>query len=134
VKFLLAAFLAAHGLIHASYLAPAPPRTADGPEWPFEPARSWLVTGLGLDPGLARPLALALAVAIVVLLVGAGAATVGWLPVGWWPGLVVSGAACSMLMLALFFHPWLLLGIVIDLVLLWAALIAGWLPAAAADA
>lgn len=31
MKLILAAFLAAHALIHASYLTPAPPRTADGP-------------------------------------------------------------------------------------------------------
>ena len=49
-----AAFIAAHGLIHASYLSPTPARTAGGPEWPFELGRSWLVSGLGLDAGAVR--------------------------------------------------------------------------------
>ena len=132
MKLLLAAFLAAHALIHVSYLTPAPPRTAGGPEWPFAMARSWLVTGAGLDPGVVRTLGTALVLATVALLVGAGLATVGWLlPQSWWPPLVVAGAAVSALTLALFFHPWIVLGFVIDAALLWAALVAAWSPAAA---
>ncbi len=46
MKLLIAAFLAGHALIHASYLTPAPAQTAGGPEWPFTMSRSWLVTGL----------------------------------------------------------------------------------------
>ena len=45
MQFLIGAFLVGHALVHAAYLSPAPPRTADGPEWPFEMARTWLVTG-----------------------------------------------------------------------------------------
>ena len=44
MKLALAGFLVVHALIHASFLTPAPPRTAGGPEWPFEMSRSWLVT------------------------------------------------------------------------------------------
>jgi hypothetical protein len=133
MKLLLAAFLAAHALIHASYLTPAPPRTADGPEWPFEMAHSWLVTGAGLDPALVRALGTALVVTTLALLLAAGLATVGWmLPQAWWPALVVGGAVTSVLTLALFFHPWLALGIVIDAGLLWAVLVAEWTPAAIA--
>ena len=79
MKLLLAAFLAAHGLIHISYLTPAPPRTAGGPEWPFELARSWLVTGAGLDPGVARAAGTALVALTVALLVTAALAAVGWI-------------------------------------------------------
>lgn len=132
MKFLLGAFLVGHALVHASYLAPAPPRTADGPEWPFEMARSWLVTAAGLDPALVRTLGTALVLTTIALLVAAGLSTVGWLiPPEWWSALVVGGAVASALTLALFFHPWIVLGLVIDAALLWAAVGTSWTPAVA---
>lgn len=128
MKLLLAAFLAAHALIHASYLTPAPPRTAGGPEWPFELARSWLVTAVGLDPGAVRAIGVALVAGTLVLLAAAAIATAGWVvPSQWWPALLVSGAVSSLLTLTLFFHPWLLLGFAIDAALLWAVF-GGWRP------
>lgn len=129
MKLLVAAFLAAHALIHASYLTPAPPRTADGPEWPFEMSRSWLVTALGLEPAMVRSLGTVLIVATIALFVAAALATLGWVvPVSWWQGLIVGGAATSIATLALFFHPWLVIGLVIDAALLWAIVVAGWVP------
>lgn len=129
MKFVLALFLAAHGLIHGSFISPAPPRTASGPEWPFELTRSWLVTGLQLDPALVRPLGTGLALASAGLLVMAGLATAGWLvPTGWWTGLTLAGAVTSLVTLLLFFHPWLVLGVLIDVVLLWSVIGAGWTP------
>jgi hypothetical protein len=131
MKLLIAAFFAGHALIHLSYLTPAPPRTAGGPEWPFEMGRSWLVTSLGADPGLVRPLGTALVVVTVAMFLGAALSTAGWLvPTAWWPSLVLGGAVASTLTLALFFHPWILLGLAIDAVLVWAVLVADWLPAA----
>jgi hypothetical protein len=128
MKLLLAAFIAAHALIHASYLTPAPPRTAGGPEWPFELTRSWLVTALQVDPELVRLLGVSLASVTVVILVAVALATAGWIvPSGLWPALAVAGTVSSLLTLGLFFHPWLLLGVVIDAALLWAVL-AGWRP------
>lgn len=129
MKLLLAAFLAAHALIHVSYMTPAPARTAGGPEWPFEMTRSWLVTGLGLDPALVRALGTALVIVTVALLVAAALATVGWIvPAGWWPNLIVGGAVASVLTLTVFFHPWILLGFAIDAALLWAVLVTEWMP------
>ncbi len=133
MKLLLAAFLAAHALIHASYLTPTPPRTAGGPEWPFEMSRSWLITGAGLDQAVVRALGTALVVTTLTLVLASALATVGWLlPQAWWPALAVGGATASALTLAVFFHPWLTLGIVIDAGLLWAVLVAEWTPAAIA--
>lgn len=129
MKLLLAAFLVAHALIHVSYLTPAPPRTAGGPEWPFEMAKSWAVSGLGLDPGIVRLVGAALVTTTIVLLGAAAFATLGWIvPVAWWPSLVVGGAVASALTLALFFHPWILLGFAIDAALLWTVLVMGWQP------
>jgi hypothetical protein len=130
MKILLAAFLAAHGLIHLSYLAPAPPRTAGGPEWPFDVTHSWLVTALGMDAAAMRPLATALVIITTVALLGAAAVAMGWLSSTLWLPLLVAGTVGSLVTLALFFHPWLVVGIAIDLVLLWTTLVAGWAPAA----
>ena len=130
MRLVLAVFLAAHALIHVSYLMPAPPRTADGPEWPFAFGRSWLVTGLGVDPALVRSIGMALVILTVASLVAAALSTLGWvMPEAWWPTLVSMGALISALTLAVFFHPWLVLGLVIDGALLWAALVSRWLPA-----
>ncbi len=128
MTYILAAFLAAHGLIHASYLTPAPPQTAGGPAWPFEVTRSWLVTGFGLDAAIMRSLAAVLTALTVCSLLAAAAATIGWLPLEWWAYLVVAGAASSLATLLLFFHPWLVLGVVIDLALLWVVAVNGWRP------
>lgn len=127
MKLLLAAFIAAHALIHASYLTPAPSRTAGGPEWPFELTRSWLVTALQIDPGVVRLLGVSLASLTVVLVLAAALATAGWIPAGMWPALTLAGAVASLLTLGLFFHPWLILGVAIDAALVWAVL-AGWRP------
>ncbi len=128
MKLLFAALLAAHALIHVSYLTPAPPRTAGGPEWPFELTRSWLVTAFQLDPSLARGIGIGVAGASIILLGAAAMATAGWIvPSGWWLPLIVAGSVSSLLTLGLFFHPWLLLGVVIDLGLLWVAF-GGWRP------
>ena len=45
----------------------------------------------------------------------------------WTAGLLL-GAIASLALLVLFFHPWLVLGVVIDLGILWAALVADWRP------
>lgn len=130
MKLLLAAFLAAHAMIHVSYLTPVPPRTAGGPEWPFEMGRSWLVSGAHLDPGLVRTLGTALVAATIALLVLAALSAAGWVvPAEWWPSLAVGGAVASLATLAVFFHPWILLGIAIDLIILWAVAGMGWRPA-----
>ena len=55
-------------------------------------------------------------------------AAVGFLPAAFWPAGVSLGALASLALLLVFFHPWLLLGIAIDLVLLWVVLVADWAP------
>ena len=129
MRIVLGLFLIGHALIHAGYISPAPPKTAGGPEWPFVMARSWLVSGVGIGPELVRALGTALVILAVVTLVGAGLASIGVVvPHAWWPQLAVSGAVASLAVLVLFFHPWLLLGIAIDLGLLYLVLVANWNP------
>ena len=129
VGLLVAGFLLAHAAIHVGFVAPPPPATADGPAWPFAMDRAWPVTRLGVDPALMRSLALAL-VAVTI----AGFAWRRWRrsescrrPSGRRPSS--SDPSPRSALLAACFQPWLLLGVVIDLALLWSSLVAGWQPA-----
>ena len=129
-RLALAAFLLAHAAIHAGFLS-RPPVTAGGPAWPFSLDTSWLLHSI--DPELRRLVGVALVAATIG---GFGLAALGAFGImaGWaWPVGVALGAVASLATLVLFFHPWLILGVVIDVVLLWAALIARWEPAALAS-
>lgn len=127
---LLAAFPLAHGAIHASFLSPRPPATADGPAWPFELARSWVLTPLGIQPETMRLLGMALVAATIATFALAALATAGVIPVDLWGTASVAGAIASVVLLVLFFHRWLVLGVLIDLGLLSVVLVAGWMPQA----
>lgn len=136
-RWLLGAFLVAHGLVHLLFVVPQPATSAGGSgaaEWPFDKARSWLVTGAGLDVNLVHVIGVALICAVTVGFLLAGLATVGILfPAGWWPVLVVASAAASAVLLALYFNPQLALGVAIDVVLAWVVLATVWAPTAAAS-
>ena len=47
--------------------------------------------------------------------------------------LIVGSVAASALLLALFFHPFLLLGFVVDAAILWAVLVMSWNPVLGTD-
>lgn len=128
MNLLLAALLFGHALIHVSYITPAPPQTATGPSWPFRLTGSWLLNLLRMDAGAATALGRTLVSATVFALTLASLAMAGLLPAAWWPLLVATGSVLSMATLVTFFHPWLVLGLVIDAALLWGTLVAGWAP------
>ncbi|HEX8940537.1 MAG TPA: hypothetical protein VF763_10265 [Candidatus Limnocylindrales bacterium] len=125
MQYLLGLFLAAHGLIHASYLSRVPPDA--GWNWPFDMSRSWLVASLGLDTGLVRVLGIVLIAITVVGYLVAAAAAVGLAGSLWQPAVVLASVA-SVALLVLCFHPWIVLGFAIDAVLLWAVLAAAFHP------
>jgi hypothetical protein len=125
-----ALFLAAHGLVHASFLSPAPPAKPGSPQWPFDLAHSWLLGPLGLDGAVSRVVGIVLLVVTVAAYAIAALAVIGVTPPAWFAPSVVAGSIVSLAMLALFFHPWLTLGLVIDVVLLWAVLANHWAPGA----
>jgi hypothetical protein len=128
-------FLVGHALVHVAYLAPAPPHAENAPEWPFAIEKSWPINNLGVSADIMRPVAYLLVAVVLVTLVGAGLAIIHLVvPSAWWPALVVTGAATSLLLLSLFFHPWLVIGVAIDVVLLYLVLVNGWDPFAAAAA
>jgi hypothetical protein len=128
LRLLVAALLLAHGAIHTGFLSPRPPATAGGPPWPFQIARSWALTPLGIQPETTRLLGIALVVATIGAFAVAALSTIGLMPADLWGPASAAGAVASLVALVLFFHPWLVLGVAIDLGLLWAVLVAGWSP------
>ncbi len=132
-RWLFGAFLVGHGFVHLMFLIPQQERaaaTANGVEYPFDMGRSWLVGGGAVDVGLARIIGTVLAVVVALGYMLAGLSTAGLLvPTDLWPGLVVGSTAASVLLLALFYGPGLLLGFGIDVVLLWLVLGSIWTPA-----
>ena len=128
-KILVALFLLAHAGIHASFVSPRPAQTAGGPAWPFDLAHSWLLTPLGMAPDLTRVLGLALLAVTVGAFALAALAALGITPASLWTPAIIVGAAASIGLLGAFFHPWLVLGIVIDVALVWLVSVGRWQPA-----
>lgn len=115
MNWLVILFLMAHGGMHASYLTPKP----DDPNYPFQLDNSWLLGEL------AKPVGAALIIITIASFVLAGLAMLG---VPLLPGkiLVIIGSLASIAILGLFWHPWLVLGIVIDLIFLYGIWQLNW--------
>ena len=128
VRLAIAGFLVAHAAIHIGFMSPRPPVTAGGPVWPFDVGHSWILGPLGVDAETSRVLAIALIAVILGSFALAGLAAIGIAPAGLWPVAVTIGSIASIAVLAVFFHPLLVVGVVIDVVLLWAVNLANWAP------
>jgi hypothetical protein len=115
IRFAAAAFLIAHGLVHIAIYST--PKYPSKPE-PFDPARSWVLAGhVGATPMRSASLALGYGVAAVY-------ATAGWtvaLDAAAWPGIAALGGLLGIALKGLWFHPWLSLGIALDVAVLVAA-------------
>ena len=125
----VAGLLLGHALIHGSYLVPEPAPKAGAPAWPFRLERSWLLGQIGPDGAASRALGTALVVVVIAGFALAAIAALGAGPAWLWSVGVALGAVASIAVLILYFHPWLVLGLVIDVLLLWAVVIGGWAPA-----
>lgn len=120
MKVLFGLFLIAHGLVHASYLTPDP----NDPRYPFNFDHDWFADLAG---SAAKPAAIILTAIAVICFATAGMALLG-VPgaATTWKLLILAGAISSTLLLVLFWHPWLVLGIAINLILLYGVLRLGW--------
>jgi hypothetical protein len=127
-RWLLAALLIGHGVVHIMFAVPAPAAEA-GPDWPFDMARSWVVTGAGLDLNVIRVVGVVLVAIIVGGFALAALSTVGIVvPSGWWQATVAVSAVASAVLLVLFFEPQLVLGLGIDAALLAVVATRTWVP------
>jgi hypothetical protein len=121
-RWLLAALLIGHGVVHLLFAVPGTSATDGGAAWPFDMSQSWAVTRAGLDLGLVRVVGAVLIAITVGAFALAALATVGIIvPSGWWQPTITLGAIASMATLVMFFDPQLVLGLGIDAVLLWVA-------------
>lgn len=119
---LVVAFLVAHGLLHLAIWLPHPePDPAKPP--PFAPDHSGALTALalpqptvhGISVGLAAATGAAYVVAAVALAVDAS----------WGAPLAAAAALLGLVLKTLYFTPWLLLGLTLDVLVLTSA-VAGW--------
>jgi hypothetical protein len=122
---LVGVILVAHGLITTmiGFGSMTSPNSAAMPApswlgwWPGTLGRSWLLDAMNVGSG---PAALGGLVwlAAGLALIGAG---LGWLGVsalsGQWQMLAIVGAALGLVALALYFHPFYLVAVVIDIVI-----------------
>jgi hypothetical protein len=106
IRVLVGAFIVAHGLLTAFiWLSPA---KADAP---FRATHSWLL-------GEARPLAVGIALVAAAGCVLAGVGLIA--EHAWWAVIGIGAGAVALLLMTLFFNPWLLAGIAISAGILYA--------------
>jgi hypothetical protein len=77
---------------------------------------------------LARTVGVGLVTALIAGYALAALASAGFLPSSLFGPGVVIGSIASLVLLVLFFHPWLVLGVAVDIVLLWTILVLRWAP------
>jgi hypothetical protein len=106
LRVLLGAFIVAHGLLTA-FIWASPPK-ADAP---FRATHSWLV-------GEARLLAVVVALVAAAGFVLAGVGVIA--DQAWWAVTGIGAGAVALLLMILFFNPWLLVGIAISVGILYA--------------
>jgi hypothetical protein len=116
---LLAAHLNLTALVPAKVGQAPPPWWVGGRVvWPFGLDTHTLLQGSSLTT--LTPL---LGIASAAFFVLAAGAVLGWVvPTQWAVGLVVAGAACSLVLQVVWISPWAVLPLLMDGVLLWAAL------------
>jgi hypothetical protein len=129
LKTALAIFIIAHGLVH-SILAVAPnPTDPDAKPLAFFTAseRSWLLPQLGLNTATIQWVGIILVVLSTLgfILAGLGIFAVAGLDAIWRMVAIIS-ALISLLLLTLFWHPWLPVGILIDIGTLITLLLLKW--------
>jgi hypothetical protein len=106
LRVLVGLLVVAHGLVtFGIWAAPVTEKA------PFNPSHSWLL-------GDTRTLAVALAVVAAVAFVVAGGGVLA--QQGWWAAAAVAAGAVAVVLMGLYFNPWLSAGILISAAILYA--------------
>ncbi|MBK5109072.1 MAG: hypothetical protein JJE12_13120 [Anaerolineales bacterium] len=129
MKIIIALFLIAHGLVHAGLAAAPNPSDPDAKPGAFftSPDRSWLFHQLGLDASVVQWIGITLVVLSTLgfVLAGLGVFGVPGLDEIWRTIAVVS-TIISLVLLVLFWHPWIIVGVLIDIGVLVSLLWTNW--------
>lgn len=127
-----AIFLIAHGLMTMS-LSTVPVPAPGALHTPYFPAwwrnnvdSTWPASRLGIPVGIIRIVGSSLWMAVLVCFAAAGAGLLG-LPSlsSLWQFFAAAGGIISLILLALYWHPWLVLGILINVGIL-GGVFTGW--------
>jgi hypothetical protein len=122
-RLAMALLLAFHALIHTGFLTREPDHKPGAPPWPFRLDRSWILSRFHASPRLNQIIGKGLVtLTIAAAIVAAAALLAGQ---GWWAGPAVASAVISLVLLGLYLHPMLTLGIAVDAFVL-SAIILGW--------
>lgn len=114
-RIIVGLLLLAHGLVHLLYLVPS----AGDPKYPFSLTRSWL-----LPESTRRPVALVLITAVVLGFLASALALWGAPGLsGHWSGITIAAASLSAALLIAFWDRQLWIGVLIDVLLVAAALV-----------
>jgi len=131
MKILLGVLLIAHGLVHGILaVAPDPADSEARPGLFFTDInRSWLLSRIGLSPNLVKWFGISLVVLSTLgfLLAGLGFLGVPGL-VAIWRGLATISSITSLLLLGAFWHPWLPVGVLLDLIFFVLIQVINWPP------
>jgi hypothetical protein len=131
LKIIIALVLIAHGLVHAGLAAAPNPDVPDSKPGTFftSPERSLLLPNLGLSAAAVRWIGIVLVALATLGFVFAGLGAFGVPGLSEiWRTLAVASAAVSLLLLIIFWHVWLIVGVLIDIVILVALLWVDWPP------
>ena len=133
MKIALAILIMLHGLIVAaqSSVSFKPLGGTPNPTWmkwfPLNLGQSWLLAVLKAENSVGGKAlgVLWLAAGLTLLLAGFGLLHF-LIPFAWWKTLALVGAALSLLLLGLYFHPLYLVGVAASLLLLLALVLKSW--------
>jgi hypothetical protein len=109
IAALVAVFLIAHGFTHLGVWATPqlPGRKAS-----YAPTHSWVLATVRVAEYPARAVAVSLASVTTILYVIAGMAVA--MDSGRWAIAAVAAAASGLVLKAIWFHPWLIVGVLLD--------------------
>ena len=129
MKIIIALFLIAHGLVHAGLASAPNPSDPDAKPGAFftSPDRSWLLPRLGLNSSPIQWIGITLVVLSTLgfVLAGLGVFGVPGLAEAWRTIAVVS-AGISLIPLVVFWHPWIIVGVLIDIGIIISLVWADW--------
>ena len=136
IRILIGLFFIAHGLVHSGLaVAPIPNDPVSKPFAFFTaPTRSWLLSNMGMSESVIRNVGLILVALATLTFVMAGLGVLG-VPglYAIWRTVTVVSAIPSLLLLGVFWHPWLVIGAALDLGILISLLWAHWPPQSMLD-
>jgi hypothetical protein len=129
VGVVIGVFLIAHGLVHAGLFAAPDPNDPESSPGAFftSTARSWFFNRIETVAVTVQRTGIILAVLSTLGFVIAGVGILGVPAVSEiWQAMSVISAAVSLLLLIIFWHPWLVVGVLIDLLVFLSVLFLHW--------